>query len=143
MPDTPQSITLAAATGSLSAATEFVRKGAAEANLPERRMGELDLVVEEIVINLSRYAYPDGAPGEITITYSVPALGALRVEFADQGREFDPLAAAPPDLTLDLSGRPIGGLGIFLVRAFADSLTYRREDGWNRLALGISAGARS
>ncbi len=142
MPDAPQSITLAAASGSLSAATEFVRKGAAEAELPQRRMGELDLVVEEVVINLSRYAYPDGA-GDVTISYSVPAPGALRVEFADQGREFDPLAASPPDLTLDLSGRPIGGLGIFLVKAFADSLTYRREDGWNRLALGISAGARS
>jgi sigma-B regulation protein RsbU (phosphoserine phosphatase) len=142
LPDAPQSITLAAASGSLSAATEFVRKGAAEAELPQRRMGELDLVVEEVVINLSRYAYPDGA-GDVTISYSVPAPGALRVEFADQGREFDPLAASPPDLTLDLSGRPIGGLGIFLVKAFADSLTYRREDGWNRLALGISAGARS
>ena len=143
MPDTPQSITLAAAIGSLKAATEFVRKGAVEAKLPERRIGELDLVVEEILANLSLHAYPDGAPGDVTITYSVPAPGALRVEFADQGREFDPLTATTPDLTLDLSGRPIGGLGIFLVKSFTDSLTYRREEGWNRLALGISAGSWS
>jgi anti-sigma regulatory factor (Ser/Thr protein kinase) len=139
LPDTPRSITLAAAIGSLNEATEFVHKGALEARLPERRIGELDLVVEEILANLSLHAYPDGAPGDVTITYSVPAPGALRVEFADQGCEFDPLAATPPDLTLDLSGRPIGGLGIFLVKSFADSLTYRREEGWNRLALGISA----
>jgi len=143
LPDTPQSITLAASIGSLNSATEFVRKGAVEAKLPERRIGELELVMEEILANLSLHAYPEGAPGNVTITYSVPGPGALQVEFADQGCEFDPLAATPPDLTLDLSGRPIGGLGIFLVKSFADSLTYRREKGWNRLALGISAGSWS
>ncbi len=136
-----QSLTLAAEAGSLGPATEFVRKGANEANLPESRIGELDLVVEEILMNLSRHAYPEGAPGSVTVTYSVPRPGALSVEFADQGREFDPLTATPPDLTLDLSGRPIGGLGIFLVKAFADTLKYRREEGWNRLVLGISAGS--
>jgi len=92
-------------------------------------------------MNLSRYAYPEGAPGNVTVTYSVPAPGVLSVEFADQGREFDPLTASPPDLTLDLSGRPTGGLGIFLIKSFADSLTYSREEGWNRLVLGISAGS--
>jgi anti-sigma regulatory factor (Ser/Thr protein kinase) len=138
---TVQSLTLAADAASLGPATEFVRKGANEANLPESRIGELDLVVEEILMNLSRYAYPGGAPGNVTVTYSVPAPGALRVEFADQGCEFDPLTASPPDLALDLSGRPIGGLGIFLVKSFADTLAYRREEGWNRLVLGISAGS--
>ena len=137
----PQSVTLSAEAGSLGPATEFVRKGAIEANLPESRIGELDLVVEEILMNLSRYAYPEGAPGNVTVTYSVPAPGVLSVEFADQGREFDPLTASPPDLTLDLSGRPTGGLGIFLIKSFADSLTYSREEGWNRLVLGISAGS--
>ena len=134
-------MTLSAEAASLGPATEFVRKGAIEANLPESRIGELDLVVEEILMNLSRYAYPEGAPGNVTVTYSVPAPGMLSVEFADQGREFDPLTASPPDLTLDLSGRPTGGLGIFLIKSFADSLTYSREEGWNRLVLGISAGS--
>jgi anti-sigma regulatory factor (Ser/Thr protein kinase) len=141
LPETSRAITLAAEAGSLSAATEFVRKGALEAKLPERRIAELDLVVEEILMNLSRYAYPEGSPGEVTITFAVPAPGALHVEFADQGCEFDPLAGGAPDLALDLSGRPIGGLGIFLVKSFADSLTYRREKGWNRLAVGISSGS--
>jgi anti-sigma regulatory factor (Ser/Thr protein kinase) len=136
-----QSITLSADATLLPAARPFIAKGAAEAELPERRRGELDLLVEEILINLSRYAYPAGAPGKVTITYSVPRPGELLVEFADQGREFDPLSAPAPDLTLDLAGRPIGGLGILLVKSFADSLTYRREEGWNRLAFGISAGA--
>jgi anti-sigma regulatory factor (Ser/Thr protein kinase) len=140
LPDRIQSLTLVAQPGSLQAAQEFARRGAAEAKLPEDRAAQLDLIIEEILMNLSLHAYPDGAPGEVTILYSIPAPGELRLEVADQGREFDPLAAAPPDLTLDIGGRPIGGLGIFLVRSFTDSLSYRREQGWNRLTFAISAG---
>lgn len=139
MPGTPQSLTLIANAESLSPVTEFVRKGALEANLPESRIGELDLLIEEIVMNIARYSYPEGDPGVVTVTYSVPWPGELRVEVSDRGAAFDPLKVDPPDLSLDLEHRPVGGLGIFLLRSFAKSLTYRREQGWNRLTFGISA----
>jgi serine/threonine-protein kinase RsbW len=80
-------------------------------------------------------------PGGCDLTYSVPAPGELSVEVADQGVEFNPLTAAPPDLTLNLEDRPIGGLGIFLVKKLAPSITYRRDRDWNRLTFGISAGS--
>jgi len=63
----------------------------------------------------------------------------MDLEVGDQGVEFDPLMTAPPDLTLDLSRRPVGGLGVHLLRSFARSLNYRRQRGWNRLSFGISA----
>jgi serine/threonine-protein kinase RsbW len=132
-------LTLVARTESLGRVTEFVRKGAREANLPESQMRELELVIEEVLMNVSRYSYPESAPGIVTITYSVPASGELAVEVCDQGIEFNPLTAEPPDLALDLEQRPIGGLGILLLKSFAKSLTYRREQGWNRLTLAISA----
>jgi len=120
---------------------DFVRKGAAEARFPEARMGELDLMIEEIFVNVCRYAYPDGTTGMVTITYWISVSGELKVEVADHGVEFNPLAAEPANATLDLEDRPIGGLGIFLVRTLAASLTYCREAGWNRLTFGISAGS--
>jgi serine/threonine-protein kinase RsbW len=132
-------LTLVAKAESLGPATEFVSKGAREANLPEPRVRELELLIEEIFINVSRYSYPEGAPGVATVTYSIPAPGELAVEVGDQGIAFDPLAASPPDLTLDLMQRPIGGLGILLLKSFAKSVTYRREQGWNRLKFIISA----
>jgi len=118
---------------------EFVQKGALEASLAPVCAGELDLLIEEIFMNVCRYAYPDSAPGMVTVTYWVPAPGELRVEVADQGVEFNPLTAEPADVTLDLEHRPIGGLGIFLVQKLSASLAYRREEGWNRLTFGISA----
>lgn len=102
-------------------------------------MGELDLLVEEILMNIARYAYPENAPGTVTIVWSVPGPGELAVEVGDQGVAFDPLTVGPPDLTADLESRPVGGLGIFLLKSFARSLSYRREQGWNRLTFGISA----
>ena len=131
-------MTLVAKAESLGPATEFVRKGAREANLPEPRVRELDLLIEEILVNICRYSYPEDAPGTVTVTYLVPAPGELAVEVGDQGIEFDPLKVSPPDLTLDLARRPVGGLGILLLKSFARSLTYRREHGWNRLTFGIS-----
>ena len=102
-------------------------------------MRELDLLIEEILVNIWRYSYPDGSPGTVTVIYSIPEPGELAVEVGDQGVEFDPLKVSPPDLTLDLAQRPVGGLGIWLVKSFARSLTYRREQGWNRLTFAISA----
>jgi len=139
LPETPQSLTLIATAESLGPVTEFIRKGAREANLPESRTDELELLVEEILANIWKYSYPKDAPGTVTVTYSVPAPGELAVEVGDQGVEFDPLKANPPDLTLDLAQRPIGGLGILLLKSFARSLTYRREQGWNWLTFGVSA----
>ncbi len=102
-------------------------------------MRELDLLIEEILVNIFRYSYPVGAPGTLIVTYSIPEPGELAVEVGDQGVEFDPLKVASPDLTLDLAQRPVGGLGIWLLKSLARSLSYRREQGWNRLTFAISA----
>jgi anti-sigma regulatory factor (Ser/Thr protein kinase) len=136
---TTQSLTLPAKAESLGAITRFVREGAREANLPEARMDEVDLLVEEIFMNIARHSYPKGSHGEVTVMYSLPGPGELVVEFGDQGVEFNPLGVSPPDLTSDLAQRRVGGLGVFLLKEFADSLSYRREQGWNRLTFGISA----
>ena len=136
-----RSLRLAANTASLHAAMEFVRTGALEASLAEARIGELDLLIEEIFMNVCCYGYPDGRQGIVNLTYSIPAAGDLSVEVADQGAEFNPLTAAQPDLTLNLESRPIGGLGIFLVKTLAPSVTYRRDRDWNRLTISISAGS--
>ena len=102
-------------------------------------MDEVDLLVEEIFMNIARHAYAEGASGVVSVTYSVPEPEELTVEFGDQGLAFDPLAVSPPDLTSDLAQRRAGGLGVFLLKQFADSLSYRREEGWNRLTLGVSS----
>jgi serine/threonine-protein kinase RsbW len=132
---------MTAKTSALSAVLEFVQAGAREAKLLEARIGELNLLVEEALVNVCRHAYPDHTQGSMTVTWSIPAPGELRVEIADQGVAFNPLLADAPDLTLNLERRPVGGIGIFLLKRFANSLTYCRENGWNRLTFGVSGGS--
>jgi serine/threonine-protein kinase RsbW len=141
VPGAPRSLTVVARPSCLGAVIEFVRKGAAEASLPGERIEELDLLLDELIMNVCTHAYSADMPGEVTVIYSVPAAGELCVEVADRGPEFNPLKSDPPDLSLGLEERPIGGLGIHLVKMLATSLSYRREQGWNRLTFGISAGS--
>ena len=130
-------MTLLSNASSLGVVTDFIRSGAREANLPKSRIDELEVIVEEAFINVCRYAYPDGPPGDFTISYDVPGPGRLCVKIGDHGIEFNPLIAPGPSLH---SERPaIGGLGIHLLKSFAESLDYCREHGVNRLTFEISA----
>ncbi len=138
-PDANPSVSLAADLGSLGSAIEFARCGAVAAGLPEDCWGHLDLVVEEIFVNVVRYAYSAGTRGVVELTYSIPKPGLLNVEIADQGAEYNPLTLREPNLPDSLNERSVGGLGVFLVRQLTESLDYRRDGEWNRLRFGISA----
>jgi anti-sigma regulatory factor (Ser/Thr protein kinase) len=119
--------------------TNFVRHGAQVAQMPERDLGRLDLVLEEILVNVIQYAYPEGQPGTIKVGYAVEGPGKLLVTVSDNGRAFDPLARDPPDLRLGLAERPIGGLGIVLVRRIVDSIEYQRAGDSNVLSFRFVA----
>jgi anti-sigma regulatory factor (Ser/Thr protein kinase) len=130
-------IQLPAEISSLRPITDFVHRGAQAAGFPEDDLGRLDLVMEEVVVNVINYAYPQGEPGNIEVCYAIEGPGKLFVQVSDAGREFDPLAKDPPDLRLGLADRPIGGLGIFLVKRIARSIAYNRVDNRNVLSFRL------
>ena len=94
------------------------------------------LVVEEIATNIVKYGYAKGAPGVIQLRCSCEN-DVLRVVIRDQGNPFDPRIAPDPEMSDDLASRKIGGLGIYLVREFADNLSYHHDvvSGWNELVV--------
>ena len=69
----------------------------------------------------------------------------LAMEFRDDGRPFDPLSQPTPDLYADIADRPIGGLGVHLIRELAEEVAYARDDGQNilRIVLHIPAPERT
>ena len=94
------------------------------------------LVIEEIVTNIIKYGYDEGAPGVIQLRCSYEG-NLLRLIIRDQGRSFDPRDPPDPEFSDDLASRQIGGLGIFLVREYADDLSYHHDPvtGWNELVV--------
>ena len=95
---------------------------------------QMNLALEEAVVNVMEYAYPSGTQGNVTVE-AVSNDVRLKFTITDNGSPFDPTAKADIDTTLSVEERPIGGLGIHLVRQIMDSINYERVDGRNILTL--------
>lgn len=126
--------TFAAQIDALHSCCEFVRAGANAAKLTPADIDKLDLVLEELFTNVARYAYAGQQPGEVEVRYRVEGPGRLLVHISDTGRNFNPLASDPPDFSRGLADRPVGGLGIFLVKSIAESITYQRDGDRNTVS---------
>jgi len=92
------------------------------------------LAVEELVVNIVDYAYPDSDEGYLDVDITSDE-GGITLRFCDGGVPFNPLQEDPPDTTLPISQRKIGGLGILFVTKVMDSVTYEYAGGQNILTV--------
>ncbi len=93
---------------------------------------QVNLALEELGINIMNY----GETAEEILVSLVSDEDSITIKISDAGRPFNPLTEGPePDITQELDERPIGGLGVYLVRTLMDELYYRREGDRNHLTL--------
>ena len=97
-------------------------------------LNRFELVVEEAVINIMLYAYPEGN-GSLTVELWQGDGHLLHLQLKDQGPPFNPLEPRELDLSAPLEERSIGGLGVHLVQSLSDGMSYQRENGSNLLEL--------
>jgi anti-sigma regulatory factor (Ser/Thr protein kinase) len=117
----------------------WVDEVAATLCLPATQEYALRLCLEEAVANVAMHGAPEpDAAAEAVSVELRHASGLLHVLVEDRCAAFDPLLQPAPDLAASLEDRPIGGLGIHLMRQYAQSVRYRREAGTNRLELTIA-----
>ncbi|HWP60386.1 MAG TPA: ATP-binding protein [Candidatus Acidoferrales bacterium] len=103
-------------------------------HLLENIVFDVTLALEEVLTNIISYAFDDDGEHKIRIRLSLDE-GVLTAEVEDDGRPFDPLRVPAPELSSPLEKRPVGGLGIHLIRGLMDELEYRRVRGRNVLRL--------
>jgi len=94
----------------------------------------LHLAIEEHLTNIIAYAYDPGQAGTIRVRFALAA-PALSVEIEDDGHPYNPMEAPEVDTSLPLDKKPLGGLGVHLIRKNADELSYARREGRNILTL--------
>ena len=114
---------------------DFVEQIGEELHLSIALVTSINLALEEAIANVIMYAYPkdeDNKPILLTAEYKN---GELDFILSDKGTPFDPTKVPEADVTLPVEDRPIGGLGIFLIRKIMGEVTYQRIDGENKLKM--------
>lgn len=112
----------------------YVIDKAASWGIVDEMLFKIELVLEELLTNVIRYGYADGA-GDIEVGCNRLSDATFHLFIRDWGKEFNPVAKEDPDLTQGIDERPIGGLGIHLVRKMVDKISYERTDDSNVLNL--------
>ena len=131
---TERSLTLNNDIQQIARLAEFTGSIAEDTHMDNALAMSINLALEEAITNVIMYAYPQGKGGQVQID-AVIREGSLDFIISDTGIPFDPTAAPEADTSLGVEDRPIGGLGIFLVRKIMDKVSYRRENGKNILSM--------
>lgn len=95
---------------------------------------QLNLALDEALANSINYAYPEGMEGSIILEAETEG-NLLVLRLMDYGTPFDPTLQGDVDTTLSVEQRPIGGLGIFLIKQMMDDVTYVRQEEKNILTM--------
>jgi serine/threonine-protein kinase RsbW len=114
----------------------FVLSFARRQGFSKEKIGEIELMVEEVLVNVIDYAYPQ-EEGDVEVYCYPDEDNRLVIQVSDRGVPFDPLSVPTPDLSQDINSREAGGLGIFIVRQLADELKYVRDGKRNILTFAI------
>ena len=118
----------------VSRLSEFVKEYLGKLPIEKKVAAGLRLALEESVVNVIDYAYPEGVTGSVSVLADSNRR-EVRFTVQDHGTPFDPTTVLEADTTLDAQKRPIGGLGILLTRKLMDSISYEHRDGQNVLIL--------
>ena len=129
-----RSLTLPNDINTIPQLNEFIDTVCEELEIDMALAMSLNLAMEEAVVNVMDYAYPAGTEGEVNIE-AIADETQLHFIISDSDKPFDPTAKEEVDTTLSAEERPIGGLGIHLIRQLMDNISYERKDGKNILRL--------
>lgn len=128
-------LALDAKTENLDKVMAFVDGYLEEKGCPVKVQRQIDVAVEELFVNIASYAY-NPKVGKVTIRLEEHRNPhAVSITFTDSGVPYNPLARKDPDVTLSAEERPIGGLGIYMVKKCMDGIRYDYKNGQNILKI--------
>ena len=128
-------MTIEATVENIPVVTDFVNEELEALDCSMKVQMQIDVAIDELFGNIAHYAYdPDTGPATVRVEVEEEPLAVL-ITFIDNGKPYDPIKQADPDVTLPIEEREIGGLGIFIVKKTMDSVCYRRNGDKNELAI--------
>ncbi|MDD2380339.1 MAG: ATP-binding protein [Mariniphaga sp.] len=110
-----------------------------EWNIPASTIPSINLALEEALTNVIFYAFENDDEQEIKLDFKLNN-NQLTMIISDNGKPYDPTTKTDPDINLSVKDRPVGGLGIFLIKQLMDEVSYQRKGNLNQLTLMIQIG---
>jgi serine/threonine-protein kinase RsbW len=131
---TARSTAVPADAAQLTVLTGFLREFGSAVALDAAQLQTFELALEEIFMNIVMHGSQPGSRPLVQVLLQ-RAAESVTMTVEDDGPEFNPLSLPPPDVTASLADRPVGGLGVFLVRKMMDTVSYSRIAGRNQLRI--------
>ncbi len=132
--ESTQVVTLTNDLAELEKLAETVENFCDTHEIPPALCFQINLVLDELITNTISYSYDEGVSGTITIQLSINS-DLVTILLVDNGRQYNPLDAPPPDLDTEIDEREVGGLGVHFVREYMDTIDYEYAENKNQLIL--------
>ena len=128
-------LTIRNTAGDLPLAQDALDRFGRKHGVPKTAIDQLHVVLDELLSNVIKYAWPGGGEHELALAFSVGSGPSLRIEITHDGVAFNPLAAPAPVARAAGKRPKPGGVGIHMVRQLVDGMEYARVGGVNRLVV--------
>jgi serine phosphatase RsbU (regulator of sigma subunit)/anti-sigma regulatory factor (Ser/Thr protein kinase) len=102
-----------------------------------KQLPQLHIILDEICSNIVKHS---GATEFSVEIGQLENQDGVKIVFYDNGTPYDPLAHTDPDTSLGAAERPIGGLGILMVKKMSSSISYSRTGDRNVLTVELASG---
>ena len=114
---------------------DFVNRELESLGCSRKTEAQIDIAIDELYSNIANYGYEED-DGQVTVTLDTDTVPrTVMISFTDEGKPFNPLERADPDVTLSAKDRKIGGLGIYMVKKSMDDVSYEYKAGKNILTI--------
>ncbi len=128
-------LTIEATPENVDTVIEFVDEQLEEYGCGMKEQMAIEVAIDELFGNIAHYAYnPETGYATVQVDVLQDPL-SVEITFIDNGKQYDPLAKEDPDTTLSVEDRPIGGMGILIVKKSMDAVNYEYKDGKNILTI--------
>ena len=105
-----------------------------ENKLTEKTVHDIQMALDELLTNIVNYGYEDSDEHKIDVRFGIND-DAVRVEIIDDSKPYNILEQESPDISLSVEDKPIGGLGIFLIKKLMSNVDYYTKEGKNHLVM--------
>ena len=113
---------------------KFFDEYSKENKLTEKTVHDIQMALDELLTNIVNYGYEDSDEHKIEVRFGIND-DAVRVEIIDDSKPYNILEQENPDISLSVEDKPIGGLGIFLIKKLMSNVDYYTKEGKNHLVM--------